>query len=257
MRHLNAGNVAGKQAVGAISLYGNGELDGDLNDIYFAFNNSKVKDWKIQTISAHADFLATNTSTGTGVSAILKVYTIIPKKDADASWGDDMQDSWESGLDNTTGFAGATSIIGNDGILAVNLPPPILTMQATNAGVTPFDSTVFCERFTILKVKEYILKPGETVSWNQNVMRRGVLKQSQIETSNAAGTNMTQGPWALKGWTKTELMVWHGIPPSPAVNSLAGFYPTATIAIVCNKTYTFTVGEDRGFSEMMSARDFA
>lgn len=237
MRTWASAAAAGVQNVNGISFYGDATGDGDVDDMFQAYNTVLSRGWSIQAKSAHVDVLCSNVGNTT---LVLKVYTIIPKKDCSVAFGSSLVNSWTAALDESIAMPG--SAIAGDNIVASLTPTP------ARPGETPFDSTVFCQMYTILKVQEFILSPGQVASFNDSQMRRGKLNLADFNVGVAA----TKTNWAVKGWTKSLLFVHHGLATSGAVSSLATFYPASSLSVVANKTYKFTVTEQRNQPELLA-----
>ncbi|AJD07520.1 capsid protein [Sewage-associated circular DNA virus-37] len=238
MRTWASAAAAGVQGFNGISLYANGSGDADVNDIFQAYDNVTSREWSINMKSAHVDYLCTNVGSTT---LVLKVYTIVPKKDAPVAAGNNLGNAWIASLDMSVAMPGST--VGLDQIVANPVGTP------ARPGATPFDSSVFCSQYTVIKCVEYILPPGQVASFNDSMMRRGKLDTAEFNV----GVATTKTNWAVKGWTKSHLFVHHGIATSGAVSSLATYYPASSLGVIANKTYKFTVNEQRNQSEIQVA----
>jgi len=239
MRHWASAAAAGIQNVRAFSLYGGGGSDNDVMEIFNAYSGTTTTSWdyEVAAKSAHVDYLCTNVGSFT---MVLKVYTVIPKENVPYSAGTTIGDCWARALANTLSVTG-TFIGPGDGLAST----AVLTPLQSRPGATPFDATGFCQRFTILKVSEFILSPGQTASFNDNMMRQGTLNSSDIISGGVGVDNV-----ALRGWTKSHIFVHHGIATSGAVSSLATFYPASSLGVIANKTYKFTVTEYKNAPEI-------
>jgi len=239
MRTWGSAAAAGVQNVRAFSLYGSGPFDADLNEIFSAYNGTIVTTTDIELCmrSAHVDYLCSNVGSTT---MVLKVYTVIPKEDVSINFAVNVGDAWTNALSSTSITAGTFLPTADDGLNSTASAVP----SQTRPGSTPFDSTVFCQKFTILKVTEFILPPGQTASFNDNYMKSGNINSTDY------GSGGFTDYIALRGWTKTQIFVHHGLATSGAVTNMASFYPTSSLAVIANKTYKFTVTEYKNRPEI-------
>lgn len=115
---------------------------GDPNGIAGASTNNVRK---MEFRSAVLDFTFKNMSSTNGLE--IDVYALVPKKLARNSANNDLSTIMTNGWNNTGTPAAAT-----------NLTP-------ATRGVTPWQSTALCRRFTILTKKKYFLPPGNTFTY--------------------------------------------------------------------------------------------
>lgn len=238
MRSWAVATAAGTQQFNGISFYGGGVGDADMVDLFQAYDNSLSRNARVNMKSAHVDYLCSNVGIQT---IVLKVYTIVPKKDIPYAAGTNVGNFWVGALDESVVMPGTT--VGLDGI-TVNA-----TASPGRPGNTPFDSTVFCQNYTVLKCTEYVMTPGQVVSFNDSMMRKGPIDTTDFDVGVAA----TRTNQAIRGWTKTHLFVFHGIATTGGTTTLASAYPVAVLNVIGNKTYKFTVTEQRNQAEIQSA----
>lgn len=239
MRTWNNTTSPGTQAFNAISMYGWGVSDADVWDMFEAQQATVNRNWRFLAESCHTDFLATNTTLGGASNIILKVYTCAYRKDMPFTFGTNLGNFWINSILENFDFGGG-SIIGQDNIVAEQSVGSIPPLSPSVPGQTPFDSPTFCQRVKILKVVEFNIQPGQTVSWNRDSKKTGMLHENFFGQGAPTPPNtINMGVWATPKWTTTELLVYHGVPRAPAASTLAGFYPAASLCLVANKTYNF------------------
>lgn len=253
MRVWNTTTAPGTQNFNGISFYGYGTGDADFRDIVIAMESNEDRNYSYLAESAHCDFLATNTTLGGASNIILKVYKLRYKKDMLVDWGNNIGNFWTSCYQEEFGLAVGTTNIGIDGIVAENVGSSTSPLQA---GQTPFDCPTFARRVKILKVTEYNIGPGQTISFNDNHMKTGMIHQDYFDQHQPGGAGgvFNIRVWATPKWTTTNLFVFHGVPRAPAANTMIGVYPAASMCLVANKSYNFTKVETDNTVEAKSLR---
>lgn len=239
MRTWNTTTVAGQQQFNGISFYSYGQGDQDFRDIVIAMQATEDRNYSYLAESAHCDFLATNTTALGASNLILKVYKIRYKKDMLVDWGSNIGNFWINCYQEEFGLGVGSTNVGIDNIVAEAQGP---SLSPIIPGQTPFDVPTFLRRVKILKVTEFNIGPGQTVSFNDNMMRTGMIHQDYFDQHLPGGPGGIANirVWATPKWTTTLLFVYHGVPRLPAANTLAGFYPPASLCLVANKSYNFT-----------------
>lgn len=238
LRNWSSAAAAAVQNVKAFSLYGNGAGDADLQEIFQAYDGFLSRDFRVNVKSAHVDYLCSNVGNTT---MCLKVYAVVPKRDCPSTYATSVDAAWTTSLNNTVNMP--STVIGLDGMVVQPVP------NQGRPGATPFDCTEFCSMFTIQKVTEYILQPGQVASFNASQMRKGAIDTGQF----IVGVGATPTVCAIKGWTLSHIFVHHGIGTTGAVTNMATFYPSSSLGVIANKTYKFTVTEQRNSSEQLVA----
>lgn len=115
---------------------------GDPNAVAGTSDNSSRK---MEFRSAVLDFTFKNQSSTNGLE--IDVYMIVPKKGARNSANNDVTTIMNNGWNNTGTPAGGTNL------------------TTGTRGVTPWQSTALCRRFTILNKKKYFIPAGNTFTY--------------------------------------------------------------------------------------------
>lgn len=255
MRTFSQATSAGTQNLDVMSLWGNGVTDGDIQAVFTAETGQKVanplgRGWRFTGLSAHADFHGTNVGT---VPVIMKVYSIVYKKDVPASIATNLGILWFTLVDEGQPFPGATAIVGQDGMIA-QIGPPGSAVPPSRPGSTPFDCSALCRYITVTKVVEYILQPKEVASWNVTDKRTVKLDEKDFMAFDAALAPQTALTYR-KGLSTSQLIVFHGLPQTTGATSLINMYPSGAMSIVCNKSYHWSVTEYAPYDQEVAVGD--
>lgn len=91
----------------------------------------------------------------TGVSVLAKVYHLWARKDS----ADDPPLLYSNGIINKVPYVGTTGT-------SFGLPTGMIALSGSVPNVTPFDSTLLCERAVIKSTREFHIAPGQNVALN-------------------------------------------------------------------------------------------
>ena len=228
---LTAASTAGEQGASGYSLLGtvasgNPQLDDDLPQMFKSYEGGSLAGSHLLTKLARCDMLITNTGSNTLKAT---VYELVPKFDITnlpgvaplivTEWVD------YSSTGETPQVPGLTSV---EGITTPNAP-------YNQALMTPFNTSAFCARHTVLNKRDFILSAGQvaTLSVSNNIKR----KINYSKVGDVAG--------AHKGVTKFILITWHGVPSAGVgVANQSGCYPTATICVSGLKVLKYRILRD-------------
>ena len=228
---LTGASTAGQQGVSGFSLLGtvlsgSPYLDDDMQQMFKSYEGGGSTGSHLLTKSARVDMLITNNGSNTFKAS---VYEIFGKADITGSFGTNplIMNEWLTycSTGETPQVPGLASL---EGITTANVP-------YTQALLTPFGTSAFCAKYTIMNKRDFILSAGQcaTLSVTNSVKRR----------VNFSKVNDVQG--GHKGLTKYILITWHGVPSAATgVSNQATCYPSATITISGLKVLKYRILRD-------------
>lgn len=141
--------AAGSQAFGYALIYGiNGITPGHGNDDLYKIvpdlNFFPNKQFRLGFKSATLDAEWSAASTNTG-SITLDIYEVVVRKDISKDTSNNLSDLFFEGIQSLTAAAGSGT-----------------ALSATQVGVTPFMSKLFCQNVKILGKTRILMSPGQT-----------------------------------------------------------------------------------------------
>lgn len=226
---LSGGTTAGVQGVSGFSLLGTvvsgtPQLDDDLPQMFKSYGDAAGS--HLLTKSCRVDLLITNNGSNTLKASVYEIY---PKFDITNSPGilPLIASEWSAyaATSETPQVPGLASV---EGTTSANVP-------VSQALMTPFNTSAFCARHTIINKRDFILSAGQvaTLSVSNNLKK----KVNYSKVTDVAG--------AHKGLTKFVLISWHGVPSAgTTVSTQATCYPTATITVSGLKVLKYRVLRD-------------
>lgn len=231
--------VSGQQQFIGFSSYGNGSEDDSVQQLFKGVEGSSgfAKSSTILAQSCVMNFILTNPTT---IPNIVKVYTLVPKRDIPKAEGNNIGNVWLDDIAAQNALVNAGSM-SNPGVVAANRP-----------GVTPFDTPEFCANFTILQCRQYIMPAFETVTFQVKNMKRGKLKSQDWFTNTGADLNVF-----LKKWSKIVLIVYHGINNNTSdivfANTFAKNFPAGSLNVSVNYSYHFSYIQNSEYVQASAA----
>jgi len=200
------------QAVFSFSLMGiNGStlINNDINQINLNLNTTNDRDHKFQVKSAFLDMTIAAEADNESVS-YLDLYYVVCRRSIPNDEAISISDDFEQGMLNQSGS----------------------TLQSTVYGVTPFQSSKFCQNWLITRVQRVQLSPGQVIS--------GYQMYGKLRTFNSS--NLSDENFALRGVTRGILAIHCGGP------GIGGVPTSSTITFNTTRNYSTNVLENNSGS---------